>query len=366
MIARAGTTLALVSACVLGGCALPRSGPTNQQIMAETRTEAETGIPSGILRIEASPAAVAAANGAALPPVDAAFLGAGTFAADAVGRGDTLLVTVFENVETPLLGAAGQRAIQLPPLEVDRNGNIFMPYAGTIRAAGRSLDQLRGDIAEAFAAQTPDPQVVVERKPGNAATVTVAGSVAKQGLVPLDPQVNTLTRVIAASGGSLATPEDTVVTLVRGGRQAEFRLDELLRDGRTDIPLRPADRIMLREDKRSIAVFGAAGAQGPLRFSGNSFSLTDALAGAGGLSTSRAYPKGVYVFREQPDSRDPRQTVYHFDFRKVEGAFLANGFLMRDGDILYIAEAPFVNLTRVLDAIRGTANTGVGFADIGK
>ncbi len=331
-----------------------------------TSGEPVAGVPSDITFVEASPAAVAAANAAPGLGMDAGFDGRGPWPADRVGPGDVLAITVFENVATPLLGAAGAGPMPLPPMQVDQKGEIFLPYAGNIRAAGMTVSELRQAITEALADQTPDPQVVVVRTPGNASAVTVAGTVARQGLIPLDAQVDRLSTLIAAAGGSTARPEDTVVTLIRGDREAEVRLDELLLGSRRDVVLRPGDRIVLREDRRSISVFGAAGAQGQLDFAGTSYSLTDALAAAGGFNGARAYPKGVFVFRDLPAPAGRRQTVYHFDMGQVEGAFLAGRFTMRDEDILYVSEAPFSNFSRVLDAIRGTTAAGETLARTGQ
>ena len=345
----------------VSACGLPRSGPSHSRVMAAAGTEAE---PTGISILEVNPAVIATANIASAMKIDKAFLGQGDFAADHLAAGDTLAVTVFENVETPLLGNPGQRIFSLPALAVDQRGNIFLPYAGELHVAGLSLAGLREKIRAALADQTPDPQVIVERKPGNAATVSMLGTVAKQGLLPLEPQVNRLTTAIAAAGGSVADITDTVVTIVRQKHTAELRLDELMLSGDNEISLLPGDRVILREDKRTISVFGAAGSQGTLKFSGGAFTLSDALAGAGGLNSARAYPKGIFVYRMVGIALNSTETVYHFDMSKVQGAFFASQFVMHDKDVLYVSEAPFVNFGRVLDAIRGTATAGENLSTI--
>lgn len=352
----------LLLVIALSACDLPRSGPSHNRVMVAEGTKQQ---PTGIVILEVNSTVIATANVAPPMKIDKAFLNQGNFAADHIAAGDTLAVTVFENVETPLLGNPGQRVFSLPALAVDQRGNIFLPYAGELHVAGLSLAGLREKIRAALADQTPDPQVVVDRTPGNAATVSMLGTVVKQGLLPLEPQVSQLTTAIAAAGGSMVDTADTVVTVVRQNHSAELRLDDLMLSQDREISLRPGDRVILREDKRTISVFGAAGSQGALKFSGGAFTLTDALAGAGGLNSARAYPKGVFVYRMVGAAPNPTETVYHFDMSKVQGAFYASQFVMRNKDVLYVSEAPFANFSRVLDAIRGTASAGENLSSIG-
>lgn len=120
---------------------------------------------------------------------------------------------------------------------------------------------------------------------------------------------------------------------------------------------------MLSQNKRMIDVFGAAGAQGQAHITAENFTLTDALAQAGGLSTSRAHTEGVFVYRR---SAAQGQVLYRFDLGKPEGTFLAAAFQMRDRDIVYITEAPFVAFSKVLDAIQGTAASGDALTSLGE
>lgn len=352
----------LLICLIAAACALPRSGPSHRQVMRQTT---EDPAKPGILMIDATSATVAEANAMAPPQISGDIAGGAAYAADRIQPGDTLTVVVFENVDPPLLGATGERTVALPPMRVDQRGNIRVPYAGSIHAAGLTEAGLNDVLVNAFRNQTPDPQIMISREPGDGAAVTIAGAVATQGLVPLTPQINSLTRLVAAAGGSTALPEDTTVTLVRGGSTATYRLDTLYLSGARDPGLRPGDRIVLREDKRSIAVMGAAGGQGALEFSGDAFSLAEALAKSGGLDRARAHVRGVFVYRERLVGNRREPVVYHFDFRQVGAAFLAGRFLMRDGDILYISEAPFTNFTKVLEAIRGTAATGESLSNLG-
>jgi len=357
------TSVAGLLILALAACSLPRSGPSHQRVLHAAGTEKA---PTGITVIHVNEQVIRQANTEEPLHFGAGFLGRSEFAADRIAAGDSLLISVFENVDAPLLGETGRRMMQLPVSQVDRQGNIFLPYVGTVHAAGLTTDDLRRKITEGLETQTPQPQVVVERSAGKQDSVTIVGTVAKQGLVPLEPQVNRLAAVIAAAGGSTVATEVTVVTVLRGPSSAEIRLDDLFLSDRFDIALRPGDRIVLREDGRTLSVFGASGQQGQLGFSGRHYSLTDALAAAGGLIAQRAYPKGVFVYRILSAGPERQEVVYHFDLAEVQGTFFASQFFMRDGDVIYISEAPFTNFSRSLEAIRGTANAGTSLAGAGQ
>ena len=98
-----------------------------------------------------------------------------------------------------------------------------------------------------------------------------------------------------------------------------------------------------------------------------SLSAIEAIATVGGLSTSLADPTGVFVFRNEPaeianavmgrnDLQGDQRMVYVLDLTQPTGMFEARDFLVRDGDTVYVTEAPFVQWQKTLSAITGTAS----------
>jgi hypothetical protein len=72
-----------------------------------------------------------------------------------LGIGDVVSVTIFEAEPGGLFipGEAGARPgnfVTLPDQVVDSNGNITVPYAGTIRALGRTPSEVQEAINEAL------------------------------------------------------------------------------------------------------------------------------------------------------------------------------------------------------------------------
>jgi polysaccharide export outer membrane protein len=72
-----------------------------------------------------------------------------------LGIGDVVSVTIFEAEAGGLFvpseaGARPGNFVTLPDQIVDSNGNITVPYAGTIRAAGRTPLEVQQAIIEAL------------------------------------------------------------------------------------------------------------------------------------------------------------------------------------------------------------------------
>jgi protein involved in polysaccharide export with SLBB domain len=74
-----------------------------------------------------------------------------------LGIGDVVSVTIFEAEPGGLFipsepGARPGNFVTLPDQMVDSNGNITVPYAGTIRAVGRTPPEVQQAITEALKA----------------------------------------------------------------------------------------------------------------------------------------------------------------------------------------------------------------------
>jgi polysaccharide export outer membrane protein len=78
----------------------------------------------------------------------------------------------------------------------------------------------------------------------------------------------------------------------------------------------------------------------------------------------------VFVFRNEPaeianavlgrsDLAGDQRMVYVLDLTAPTGVFEARDFLIRDGDTVYVTEAPYVQWRKAISAITGT----IGSAD---
>ncbi|ETD87447.1 polysaccharide biosynthesis/export family protein [Rhodobacter capsulatus] len=357
------TLLLGLSAVLLGtaSCGLPRPGPNKREIFAGSvmrRGDAfVVTVDDHVARATAVQPALGFSSG---------FQAAGVVGSDTINPGDTLQLTIWENVDDGLLAQEGTTATQLTEVQVDGAGYIFVPYAGKIKAAGNSPDALRKIITEKLDAQTPDPQVLIARTAGDGATVSVMGSVGGQGVYAIERPTRTLSSMIARAGGVTIKPEITKITVKRGGKQGTVWLTDLYKNPKMDIALRPGDVILVEEDSRAFTSLGATGAQARVPFETQTLSALEAIATVGGLSSSTADPKGVFVFRNEPaeiarvvlgrnDLVGDQRMVYVLNLTEPNGMFLARDFVIRDGDTVYVTEAPFVQWQKSLSALTGSA-----------
>lgn len=356
--------VALVAAlAVVSSCGLPRVGPTKKEIFeGSVQRKGDAFVIAVNDRVTRATAVVPALG------FTEDFKRAGVMGSDTIRPGDTLGITVWENVDDPLLGSGGPGgagAAVLEEIQVDGAGFIFIPYAGRIRAAGNTPEAIRRIITNKLEEQTPDPQVEVRRMAGDGATVSLVGSVGGQGVYPIERPTRTLTTMLARAGGISIAPEITQITVIRGTKRSKVWLQDLYQNPELDIALRGGDRILVEEDTRRFTAMGATGGQTQVQFESQTLSAVEALARVGGLSASTADPTGVFVFRNEPaeisnavlgrdDLIGAQRMVYVLDLTQPNGMFMARDFSIRDGDTIYVTEAPFAQWNKTISAITGT------------
>lgn len=373
MNSRGAKALALVAlVAMVGSCGLPRSGPSKREIYkGSVLKEGDAFIVTVNSRVTRL-TSVTPAYG-----FSADFQKAGKMVSDIIAPGDVLALTIYENVkDDPLLGNTGQRVSQLTQMQVDGQGFIFVPYAGKVKAAGQTPDSLRQIITKKLDTQTPDPQVQVARAPGDGSTVTMSGSVGAQGVYPIQRDTRTLSAMLAKAGGVAIEPDIAIVRVTRGSRSGKVWLRDLYANPALDIALRPGDIVTVEPDDRFFVALGATGTQSRVPFKNQTLSALEAIAIVGGLNTSTADPKGVFVFRNEPaeianavlgrkDLVGDQRMVYVLDLTQPTGMFEARDFVIRDGDTVYVTEAPYVQWHKTLSAITGTATTAETLASTG-
>jgi polysaccharide biosynthesis/export protein len=346
----------------LGACGLPRSGPNKREIYAGSVLKQGDAFVVDVNSRVTQATAVLPSFG-----FGSNFQNAGLVGSDTISPGDTLALTVFENVkEDPLLGNTGQRVTPLNEVQVDGAGYIFVPYAGKIRAAGQTPDGLRQAITRKLDPQTPDPQVTVQRLAGDGSSVSLAGSINAPGVYPMEAPTRTLAAMLSKAGGISIDPAIALVRVTRGGHTGKVWLQDLYDNPGLDIALRAGDQIVVEKDTRAFTALGATGSQNRVQFETKVLSAIEAIATVGGLSTNSADPTGVFVFRNEPaeianlvlgrgDLVGDQRMVYVLDLTQPTGMFEARDFLVRDGDTVYVTEAPYVQWQKSLSAITGTA-----------
>ena len=370
--ARSGLVrLMLIAALgLVAACALPRSGPNKSEIYSGS---VERGGSTHVIYVNDHVAR--ATNFVPSYGFSNSFRNAGQVGADEIRPGDVLGLSIWENVDDGLLTSLGSSSTALREIQVDSAGYIFVPYAGRIRAAGNSPEQLRQIITEKLSSQTPDPQVTVARVAGDGATVSVMGKVMSQGVFPIERPTRNLSAMLARAGGVSIAPEIAVVTVKRGNDMGKVWLTDLYSGRNNDIALRPGDIVLVEEDQRNFTAIGALGGQTRVPLGNDVISAVEAIAMVGGLNSHLADPTGVFILRNEPESVagkvlgkpviGSQRMAYVLDLTRPNGLFLARDFVIRDDDTVYVTEAPYVQWQKRLSALTGPVVQADNLANLG-
>lgn len=332
----------------LGGCAsLPTNGPTGRQIQTSINAPTE-GLPIQLVHVE-TVKEVPPPQPIAAP--DARFAGTSSLPTDMIGPGDVLEITVYEAGVTlfsnsgpagpsSISPVAGVQAQKLPPVRVDDNGNISLPYIGQLSVYGHTLREVQGMVRSGLRGYSQNPQVIVNMRETIANSIIIGGEVAKPGRLVLATNRESLSDVVALAGGYRGAAKDLLARVSRSGRSTDIRLNDIVQEPALDIRIAPGDRITLINDPRTFSVLGASGAVAQLPFNRSAVMLAEAIAMAGGVNSNIGDPAAVFLFRYEPDERGkfiPK--VYHLNMMKTSAYFLAQRFAMRDKDIIYVGNA---------------------------
>ena len=303
-----------------------------------------------------------------------------------VGPHDVLNIIVWNHPEltisqaqaTPLGSATGSFLVSPPSAEgngfvVSGAGTIYFPYAGTLRVAGQTVDEIRVQLAQALHDYTKDAQIDVRVVGFRSQTYQLAGAVVKPGLYALTNVPLTVSQAIASAGGeirslptsgsgtltdltSLPLADLSHVTLISEGTREvlDMRKFYLYGDQTQDRLVHAGDIIQVPNSTNDqVHVIGDVLKQGNYPLSNGTLNLAQALGEAGGLNLTTSDPARIFVFRggyEKPQ-------VFWLDARTADAMLLATQFELRAQDVVYVATTGLSTWNRVISQILPTVQT---------
>jgi polysaccharide export outer membrane protein len=298
-----------------------------------------------------------------------------------IGIGDVLNISIFEAAPGGLFTpgqAAGARPgnfVDLPAQAVDQKGSIYVPYAGEIPAAGRTIPDIQQAIVARLRNRAIEPQVVVSLNQQHSSVVSVLGDVNTPNVLALNSVGERLLALIARAGGPKFEAIESYVTLQRDGKRVRVLLSRVVHDPRENIFIRPNDVIFVTHEAPTFTALGALnqnvfGFNSEIPFDVETLTLVQAMGKAGGLNDQQSDPREIYVYRyeERPfleklgiDTKrfifDRIPTIYHVNVRDPSGMLLAAAFQIRSKDVMYVANAKVVDYYKLLTLINNTAAT---------
>lgn len=353
-----------VATLVLSGCtSLPGQGPSSMDIALLEEDDASDNEKYVVLQLTTE--VVQAIGPATIPSIHSAF-GPRIKARSRVklGIGDRLAVNIWEPSPDGLFSVADRKETNIA-VEVDEDGLIFIPYVGQIKVTGMSVRRVRSVIARGLAGKAVDPQVQVTLTNDGSHKLTVVGDVVQPGRYDVPSSGLRLIEAIALSGGSKQPSFEVQVSIVRGTTRASVRLDDVIRYANNNIWLRPRDTVQVLHLPRSFTAFGAVTSQKLQHFQTKTVSLAEALAQTGGLKDRLADAGGVFLFRYESAERLEKAgvdlygrdfteivpTIYRLNFRQPQAFFMASSFMLKDKDVIYVANAPLVEFGKFMSLV---------------
>jgi len=358
-----------------GGCSImPTTGPEIGEIYRGGNTDDPTRLPYALVKITPQVLDTLASYAPRIgtvfpdrrPPREITF-----------GIGDSVSVSIFEAAAGGLFipieaGVRPGNFITLPNQNVDTNGNIQVPYAGAVRALGRTPPQVQQQIVDAIKNRAIEPQAVVSLVDQRTSLISVLGEVNNPNRFPANYAGEHILDSITRAGGPKGQGHETWVMLQREGRRATAPFGALVYEPSNNIWTHPGDTIYLYREQQTFVAFGAVsanvvtgGVQGVINFDAWRISLAEGIGKAGGLSDVLAEPSAIFLYRGENRevaerlgidcSRFPGPiipVIYNLNLRNPDGFMLATKFQMRNKDVLYVANATSVEISKALNYFR--------------
>jgi polysaccharide export outer membrane protein len=373
--------LAIVVAALLPACSLlPGTGPTSDAVHGNATAGVRSTAPLPYALVDISADTIGFLSQPNLITFKGQFTDKRPKPTQLVGVGDVLNVSIFEAAPGGLFtpgqsaGARPGNFVDLPAQAVDQKGSIYVPYAGEIPAAARTIPEIQQAVVARLRNRAIEPQVVISLNQQHASVVSVLGDVNAPGVMALNSVGERLMALLARAGGPKFQAVESYVTLQRDGKRVRVLLSRVVHDPSENIFIRPNDVIFVTREAPTFTALGALnqnvfGFNTEIPFDVETLTLAQAMGKAGGLNDQQSDPSEIYVYRYEDRpfleklgvdltrfTYDRIPTIYRLDLRDPSGMLLAAGFQMRTKDVMYVANAKVVDYYKLLLLINNTTS----------
>ncbi|QBQ49044.1 MULTISPECIES: polysaccharide biosynthesis/export family protein [Brevundimonas] len=360
------TAASLLIVALLAGCStLPRDGPSGRNVVQGASSPERAG---DYALIDLDFALSERLKAAPPPSFSTLALASSDAPTDVIGVGDTLAVSIFEPGGALFGGGSNNSGSSgnqtLPPLVVNRNGAVPIPFAGEVNVQGLTPTQASAAVRRALIGKVANPQVIVTIAGNTSNAVTVLGEVRNPGRQPLTSNHNRILDVIAAAGGPSRSLYDIDVRIQRDGKTYAAPMSVVTTEFNENVRLQRGDQVNLVYKPRRFSSFGAFNAVARSELPSGPLTLAEALSGVGGLDSNLANARSVLVFRferpevaqalgiqQAPTSRGV-PVVYRLNLNEGEGFFIASNFQMQPDDVIYAPRAGAAEMRKFFEFVQ--------------
>jgi polysaccharide export outer membrane protein len=287
-----------------------------------------------------------------------------------VGPRDILNITVWDHPELTI--PAGEfRSAETAGTVVGEDGNIFYAYAGIIKAAGKTVEEIREELTQKLSVYIEQVQLDVRVTSYRSQRVYIVGEVKTPGIQLVKDIPLTVLEAINSAGGFDTEADSRNIILTRAGKTYQVNLLALYEGGdlRQNVPLQNGDVLNVPDRQfNKIFVFGDTSAattgSGSAALPGGSGStrsrslymskgrmtLVEALSDAGGISQDLSDAARIFVFRGGLG----KPKIFHLDAKSPDALLLADRFSLQPRDVIFVDRAEGIRWNQIIDQIQPT------------
>lgn len=239
------------------------------------------------------------------------------------------------------------------------DGTIFFPFVGRIKAAGKTVGEVRDQLSAGLVRYIRNPQVDVRVLSYRGQKVQVTGDVKTPGPLAISDVPLTLVDAITRSGGTNSDADIQRVRLTRNNKLYVLDANRMLDQGDTtqNVMLQSGDVINVPDHSDSrVFVMGEVKTPIQVPMVRGRLTIADALTLGGGILDTDANPRQIFVMRgmrEHPTTPD----VYRLDMTQPDAIMLSSQFQLQPMDVVYVGTAASTTFNRVLQQVLPTIQT---------
>lgn len=279
-----------------------------------------------------------------------------------VGPRDILNITVWGHPELTI--PAGQfRSAESAGSVVGEDGNIFYPFAGVVKAAGRTVEQIRAELTRKLSKYIEQVQLDVRVASYRSQRVYVVGEVLKPGIQMVKDIPLTVLEAINNVGGVTTDADLRNITLTRGDNTYSINLLNLYEGGdlSQNVLLKSGDVINVPDNHfNKVFVLGETnlgrgfnvGKPRTVVMNKARITLTEALSEGGGIDQETADAARIFVFR----SALGKSRIFHLDAKSPDALILAERFPLQPRDIVFVDRVEGIRWNQIISQIQPTVN----------